>query len=59
MKIKDLTVFVYLGLSGGGKIEEDMYLRMAEVIQSNMCMNDGIKDYSKSLADGSTTESYT
>lgn len=31
-----LTVFIYAGLSGGGDLEEDMYRRMAEVIQVNM-----------------------
>ena len=54
-----LTIFVYLGLSGGGTVEEDMYRRIGEVIQSNMCMHDGIKDYSKTSADGSTTSLYT
>ena len=54
-----LTIFVYLGLSGGGNVEEDMYRRMGEVIQSNMRMHNGIKDYTKSSADGSTTEPYT
>ena len=31
-----LTLFLYMGLVGGGALEEDMYLRMAEVIQANM-----------------------
>lgn len=31
-----LTIFVYAGLSGGGAVEDDMYERMAEVIQANM-----------------------
>ena len=31
-----LTFFVYSGLSGGGEVEDDMYERLAEVIQANM-----------------------
>ena len=31
-----LTIFVYSGLSGGGSVEDDMYERMAEIIQANM-----------------------
>lgn len=42
-----LTIFVYLGLSSG-KIESDMYKRMAEVIQSNVgrLVSDGGATYS-------------
>lgn len=31
-----LTLFVYSGLAGGGAVEKNMYIRIAEVIQANM-----------------------
>lgn len=41
-----LTLFVYLGLQTGGETSEKMYLRMADVIQANMCKATGEKEYS-------------
>ena len=54
-----LTVFVYLGLkSNNSGVSETMYERIAEVIQSNMRMQNGIKDYTQEV-DGGGTQSYT
>lgn len=45
-----ITIFLYLGLSGGGNLEEDMYKRMAEVIQTNLRKQNGDDSYSLSKA---------
>lgn len=41
-----LMLFVYTGLSGGGELEENMYKRIAEVIQTNIGKLSGVNDYS-------------
>jgi hypothetical protein len=44
-----LILFVYSGLAGGGDLENDMYVRMSELIEHNMRQQNGIpKDYSLS-----------
>lgn len=44
-----LMLFVYSGLAGGGDLENDMYVRMSELIEHNMRQQNGIpKDYSLS-----------
>lgn len=40
-----LTLFVYLGLQREDEASEKMYLRMADVIQANMCKVTGKSDY--------------
>lgn len=40
-----LTLFVYLGLQREDTASEKMYLRMADVIQANMCKATGKSDY--------------
>ena len=54
-----LTVFVYLGLkSTSDDTAKCMYERMAEVIQSNMRMHEGIKGYTQEV-EGGGTQAYT
>ncbi len=42
-----LMIFVYLGLSGHGELEENMYKRIAEVIEYNMSAKPGISGSEK------------
>ncbi len=45
-----LTLFVYCGLSSGGALEENMYKRIAEVIQTNLAKKTGDSGYSLTKA---------
>ena len=39
-----LMLFLFLGVSSHGELERDIYLRTAEVIQTNMRQHDGIDE---------------